>query len=132
MQYDEESPLNYKQQMAVDALTRGMTQQQAADHAEVSRRTVQRWLERPDFMAEMAAQADEIMGASMRRLNAACLLAVDTWIRIMQKDRASDAVKSNAANYVMTHMMKWTEMRTLQAQLDRIEERLNLDRETIP
>lgn len=59
---------NTRRQAALMALSRGLTVGSAAAQAQVSERSLYRWMREPDFAAELRQAQAEVMAAHERRL----------------------------------------------------------------
>ncbi len=73
-----------KQHKALAALVSGRTRQQAADIADVTERTLERWFSEPEFRAELEERSRYILEAAMRRTQAASNAALDALQRNLE------------------------------------------------
>jgi len=112
-------PLSAKQQRALDTLLVGGTDQQAAEAADVSRGTVQKWRTRtPEFMEALATARSELFKRSGARLHAASTLAVKA-LEDVVKERANATARISAARTILEFSLR---ARGVEEVEDRIEE----------
>jgi hypothetical protein len=121
-----------RQQLAIDVILVGGTDQQAADKAGVSRSTVTKWRNDPGSM--VAEELDQQREATRRRHNLRIVAAQPLAARALEesvKNLSSPAVRVSAARAILTHGMRANEGEEIEtSKLEFIFDRLKagLDR----
>ena len=113
--------LSPAQRRAVAAIMATRTTTAAAAQADVSLRTLQRWLTDPDFKAALAAAEADVLAVTTRAVLALTLSAVDTLKAAIDDLEAGHGVKVRAADLLLTHGGRWYELRTLETRLQALE-----------
>lgn len=124
---DSTKKLSTTQNKAVAALVTGATQQQAADAAGVSAKTVWRWLNDEAYFAdELKQHTSTAMHAARLQLAANMETAVSTMVEIMghKKPPAGSGVRLRAAKMVIDSALRVAEFSDITERLDAIEARL--------
>lgn len=116
--------LSSRQGLALEALLAGESQQAAAAAANVTGRTITRWLKEPAFAAELAQQNEDAVQNAARRLTGTLDMAIDVLREIMSDSTQPAAVRIRAAHYSAQHMLKLLELSDIQRRLSELEERL--------
>ena len=114
--------LSTAQRRAVAAIMATRTTTAAAAQAEVSLRTLQRWLTDPAFLAAVAAAEADVLAVTTRAILANTLAAVDTLKAAIDDPEAGHGVKVRAADLLLVHGPRLYELRTLEARLRTLEE----------
>jgi phage terminase small subunit len=113
--------LTAPQARAVAAIMTTRTVTAAAEKAEVSLRTLTRWLADPAFAAALQAAEGDMLATTARAVLAIALQAVDTLKATLDDQEAGHGVKLRAADLVLGLAIKLTELRTLEARLTELE-----------
>jgi phage terminase small subunit len=116
--------LTGKQRKAIAAILTWPTKEAAAKAAGISERQLFRWLDEPEFRAELKRAENELIQAAGTRLTAGLTLALDTLAELV-KGAQSESVKRAAANDWMNHQFKNQELRTLAERIDELERTVN-------
>lgn len=95
--------LNNKQMRAIAVLVAGGNNLEAAQHAGVHVRSVQRWRNLPEFDARLRAELQSITDSVTNKLINAAMLAVDEAVAIMTDPETSAAVRVQAAQMILNH-----------------------------
>lgn len=113
--------LSTAQRRAVAAIMATRTTTAAALQAEVSLRTLQRWLTDPAFQFALASAEADVLAVTTRAILALTLAAVDTLKAALDDTEASPGVRVRAADLVLAHAGRWYELRTLETRLQALE-----------
>lgn len=114
------------QTRAIAALLTERDTTAAAKAADVSYRTLCRWLEAPLFKAELRAASKAAVDASILRLSELTGQAVGVLREIMLDREASAGTRVQAANIALARFLDLRELQELEERLQRIEKELNL------
>jgi hypothetical protein len=101
------------------ALARGRTQTDAAQAGDVSERTVRRWLEDPEFRAEVTALRGELLDRTVGGLVDAAGDAVATLRRALDSDDV--VVQVRAARAILHALITVRESADLEARIAALE-----------
>lgn len=116
--------LNANQRRAIDALLQGHSKTEAAEAADVTLRTVDRWHNEPDFALALSQGGDQVIKDAATRLKASLDTAIDVFREVMSDKKATTATRLRAADLVATHALKLLEVADLVERLERLEQRL--------
>ena len=114
--------LSPAQRRAVVAVLASRTVTAAAEKAEVSLRTLTRWLADPAFQAALTEAEANVLAVTTRAVMAVMLAAVDTLKAAIDDPEAGHGVKVRAADLLLVHGPRLYELRTLEARLRTLEE----------
>jgi hypothetical protein len=103
------SKYDRKKEAAIAALLAARTEQEAALEAGVSRRTLSRWKNLPEFRAELHARKQELLNSVNTRYLSAGSAAVSTVLKMMVDPNAPPSVRLRAASQVQTAAEKSVE-----------------------
>jgi hypothetical protein len=98
-------PLTGKQQQALTALLSGRTKTQAAVEANVSYRTLHRWLQDRNFRAHLTLATDATLADATHRLTGVLDEAVTVLTQIMNNPQAKEADRVRAANLLISRSL---------------------------
>lgn len=124
----EKRKLTPAQQRAIGAMLAGANGDEAAAAAGVARRTIVRWNEQPEFIAELERHAGDAVAAATRRLALSLDCAIDTMHELMKDATQPASVRLRAANYIVTHAQRLIEQHEILQRLDELEQALHLAR----
>ena len=113
-----------KQQKALTALLSGMSQAEAAKAANVSLRTVQRWIASPAFSQALSDSIGSAVSVSVSRLAALADVAVDVMSEVMTSKEATISQRLRASNFLLTSLLKLGEYADVTARIEALEDRL--------
>ncbi len=119
---DKARDLTTKQRRAATALVTLGTVRAAAGEVNVTDRTVSRWLQLPAMQAAVRQAEEASLDESTRRLVSLTAGATSVIIRILQSDKATDAIKLKAAALVLHNVVKLRELRQVEERLTTLEE----------
>ncbi len=120
----QERKLSSKQERAIVALLSTRTVAEAAAEADVSARTLERWLSRnQDFISAYRATRTRVVEAAIGRLQDAVGEAVECLRRNMREAGSSTQVR--AASIVLDHATRAIELYDLAERLDELEGNAN-------
>lgn len=122
---DVYAKLNANQRKAIDALLTGASKDEAAAAADVTRRTVDRWHNEPDFSLALNQGGDQVIKDAAVRLKASLDLAIDVFRQMASGEEVKDAVRLRAADMLASHAIKVGEIADLVKRLEILEQRLN-------
>ena len=119
--------LSPKQRKAIAALLSERDVKSAAEAAGVALRTMFRWMDDPDFQAELKAAESAAISSAIRRLAHLSGTAVNTLQEIMESEKdlpPGARVKGAAANIVLSRLIPLKELADLESRLAAVEEAL--------
>lgn len=113
--------LSPKKRRAIAALLTARTVEEAAQAANISSRTVWRWIREPDFSQAMRQAENEAIGAAVRAL-VGDLVANFATMRAARDDTTEPAaVRLRAAQALDNSALRWIELRELTDRISRLE-----------
>jgi len=118
---DSLAGLTRGQRRAIPALLECPTIADAAGEAQLSERTVYRYLAEPAFQEALRAEQARVINASTAAVIGTRPRAVQTLLEALETDTASWAEKIRAAHYLMGHAQTAIELDALTARLERLE-----------
>ncbi|HEY3311211.1 MAG TPA: hypothetical protein VGK00_06175 [Anaerolineales bacterium] len=118
--------LKPQQRRAIAALLTERDIRAAAIKAEVSERALYRWLDLPDFKAELQTASRQAIDTAILRLSELTGQAVDTLRDVMTDKATSAGTRVQAANIALARLLDLRELQELEERLQRIEKELNL------
>jgi len=122
----EDKTLTHNQERAILALLRTRTVAEAAAEANVSTRTLERWLaDNRDFISAYRATRNRVVENAISRLQEATSEAVECLKRNMSS--ATPSVQVRAASIVLEHAVKAVELYDLSDRLDQLSSYLEED-----
>ncbi len=120
------SDLTTKQAAAITALLEGNNQAGAATAAGVTKRTVQRWLSEPKFVAALRAGSDGAIRAASARLAALAEHAVNAIAATLSQPTTPGAgVRLRAAESLLSHALRIREHTDILERLAQLEKMLD-------
>jgi len=128
-QVDTDKGIDVRRAIAVEKLALGYTNQAAAEAAEVSRSSIQRWLREPQFVDALNEEVRMRMGTSSRKLNVAFDAAINTWLAIMADPHSTRFEKLRASELAASNAAAFRESMEQREQLRRLEEALGIAQE---
>lgn len=111
--------LTAQQRRAVRALLTCKTMAEAAISAQVSERTLYRWLQDADFRAALFSAEGELIDGATRRLLRLQDAAIDVLDDLLKAE--GDGVKLRAAQTVLDHLLRLRELRDIETRLASLE-----------
>ena len=117
--------LTTKHHKALLSLLAGGDLQDAATASGVEKRTIYRWLERPIFYDELQRRKNKAIDAASVRLAGGMYHAIGVMITIMDDLEAPLGIRLRAANYYLSHALRYVELNDVIARIDELEQRLN-------
>ena len=118
--------LKPQQRRAIAALLTERDIRAAALKAEISERVLYRWLELPEFKAELHAASKQAIDTAILRLSELSGQAVDTLREVMTDKAASAGTRVQAANIALARLLDLRELQELEERLQKVEKELNL------
>ena len=118
--------LKPQQRRAIAALLTERDIRGAALKCEVSERVLYRWLELPEFKAELRAASKQSIDTAILRLSELSGQAVDTLREVMTDKEAAAGTRVQAANIALSRLLDLRELQELEDRLQKIERELNL------
>ena len=112
--------LSTKQARAIGALLASRTVTDAAQEAGISARQLHRWLNEPGFVAELQRHEAATIDHVARRLTQATQTALDEVLRVLENG-ASDSLRLRAALALLDIVLRWHELRSIDARLAALE-----------
>jgi len=117
-----------KQRRAIEALVTTGQVTDAADAAQVARRTVYRWLRQDAFRAALDEAEAEAVAELSRALLALGRDAVDTIGETMRDPEVSPTVRVRAADIVFGRMVRLRELTELENRVQALEDKIGGER----
>ncbi len=118
--------LKPQQRRAIAALLTERDIRAAALKCEVSERVLYRWLELPEFKAELRAASKQAIDTAILRLSELSGQAVDTLREVMTDTATPPGTRVQAANIALARLLDLRELQELEERLQKIEKELNL------
>lgn len=113
---------------ALQALIQGKTVEVASQESGVSERTVYRWLQSPDFKAELKRLELQVVESVGRRLVSMSNQALDSLVDVMDCPQArGQNIRRLAAVSVLELLLKWRDKVDWESRLQAVEERVFQD-----
>lgn len=119
---NQKPKLSRRQLKAIPFLVSCSTYTQGCERAEINKTTLYKWLNKPEFKAELDRQRSEIVEAAFGMIAQNIEKAVTTLIGLL--DTSDDRVKRLTANNIIGHFLKHRELQDLEERIERIEEQL--------
>jgi hypothetical protein len=116
--------LTGKQRKIIAAILAHPTHQAAATAAGISERQFYRYLEDPEFRAELKRAENELIQAAGTRLTAGLTMALDALASLIGSAQ-SESVKRAAAEGWLNQSFRIQELRTLAERIDELERTVN-------
>lgn len=116
------SVLSADRRRAVDVLMATGDQQAAAAAAQVTDRTIRRWLGEPLFVAALQEAQTALLDAATADLVRASGAAVALLRRTVDNVDAPLALRIRAAGMLLDSVLRWRELRDLEVRLSALEE----------
>ena len=118
--------VTHKQNKAILTLLDGGTQAEAALVAGVTPKTVHRWIHQDAaFFDALKAAKSKVIDQASTRLAGGMNSAIDTMLRIMADETATQGTQLRAANFLLTHALRVIELADVLERIDALEMRLN-------
>lgn len=112
-----------RQQNALKALLTTASVRGAAEACQVSERQLYRFLQDTRFRAELVRLEGQVLDSTVRRLVMLSGEAVEVMADVMScPDQYGAGVRLRAAGLVLDHVLKLTELRTLQERVQNLEQ----------
>jgi len=124
-QNDTLSKFSQKQKAALLALLNGSSQAEAAEAAEVSLRTVKRWLASPAFGQALNDSVGSAVALAVARLAALSDAAINVLNETLQSKEATISQRLRASNFALLHLLRLSEMSQVITRIEQLESRLN-------
>jgi len=115
------SKLGYKQEHAIAALLTKRNVEEAARAADISVKTLLRWLKTSEFVGAYRAARREAFSQCIVRLQHGATAATSTLLKIMLNDNAPPACRVRAADTVLSHASKAIEIEDVEARVAELE-----------
>jgi hypothetical protein len=115
--------LTPRQRRGIAAILSCPTAKAAAEKARVNPKTFTRWLEQPEFVAELKAAQVDIIDRAAGRLVHGLDIALNTLLYLMVKGQ-SESVRKSAASEWLSACLKLRELIDIERRLSDLEERL--------
>ena len=119
----EMSALTFRQKTALPAIALSPTLTQAARDSGVSESTLRRWLHNPAFRRQLDNYHQE--SARLARQQAQALLPRCISVLADAMDSSDIALRLRAARYAMSFALQLSEVQTLKASLEKLEEAIH-------
>jgi len=121
-----EKKLTGAQRAALDALASGASRDQAADAADRTRRTLDRWIDGdPAFQRALNEASEAAIADAARRLNGLLRHAVNAIAYVLQHpDEPGGHARLRAAQMTIDAAVKLRELTTIHERLARLEDRI--------
>lgn len=121
-QNDTENGLSPKQARAIEALMEHRTAQEAARAAQISTKTLYRWLSETPFKRAILEAENDLITNTTRRLLALSNGAVDALESLLiDPAQAGAANRRMAAASILDYLLKLRELRNMEARLAELE-----------
>jgi hypothetical protein len=119
--------LKARQRKAIPVLLGSNTLEAAAKKTGISRKTMYAWMEQKEFKQAVSEARNRLFDESMKVLTNSCMKAVLTLEALLNAQ--SEAVRRNAANDILGHVLKYRELTEFEERLETVE-KIVLERKT--
>ncbi|QDT54661.1 hypothetical protein Pan44_26960 [Caulifigura coniformis] len=119
MQQETEAPEQTAEDVAVLAIARGLSQNEAAGQAGVHRTTVNRWMREGGFRERVAAARRDILSQATGKLGDRILSAIDTLANLLESE--SEATKLGAAKAMLAALLPLNLQQNLEDRIANLE-----------
>lgn len=102
------------------------SQAAACTAAKVPVRTLQNWMDDPEFVAALRAAEAEAIGEASRRLVGVAPMAVAVILQIMADGQIAPTVRLRAAGQVLDTLLRLREMQSFEQRLAALEQQIAL------
>lgn len=116
--------LTSKQHKALRVLLAGGSGEDAASAANVTSRTINRWLDKPAFHDELQRRKSAAIDAASVRLAGGMDKAIGVMLRIMDDKTAAPSIRLRAAHYYLSHALRYLELTDLLQRIEALEAKL--------
>jgi len=104
---------------AVEALGSGLSVTDASEKADVSRKTVYRWLENDEFKGQVLERQRETLERVSKRISAIALQGLETLSELMQSE--NETIRLRASSSVLSRFTEILELLRLEKRLEVLE-----------
>jgi hypothetical protein len=118
----EGSELGAKQDAAIIALLNEPTIQRAAQQAQISERTLYRWMEEPVFSRTYRAARRQAFSHAVTLTQRYASAAVQTLVKVMTDAKANASAKVNAASALLRFGRDALELDDIAARVEQLEQ----------
>lgn len=118
MSENVQNNITIRQQKAIQALLTCRTRGEAAEQAGISHKTLQRYLEDPNFIAEYKRAAAQTLDAATRSLQRGVLDATERLHKIVIDDKASASAQIAASRALCEFALRFTEFNDILKELE--------------
>ena len=112
---------NARREIVLALLINGFTKKAAAESAGINEKTVRRWLQDPEFSAELKKRQDEISESILLSLKNKAGAALATLENLMQNEKISPHARVTAARTILESALKSIETHDIYARLEEVE-----------
>ncbi len=119
---DEKPKLSRRQLKAIPFLVSSPTYTQGCEQAKINKTTLYKWLKNTEFKAELDRQRSEIVETAFGMIAQNIEKAVSTLVGLL--DSGDDRVKRLTANDIISHFLKYKELKDLEERIRQIERQL--------
>jgi len=113
--------LSSKQRIAIASLLTGATQDQAGKAAGVKGRQIRRWLNRPEFAAELHQAESEAVSRAARLVADGAYNAVDLLLSVINDPTATVTERTRAADRFLSHLATVRVLGSIESRLSAAE-----------
>jgi hypothetical protein len=124
---DEKEKLTSQQEKAIVNLLSCKSTDEAAAASGISRTTLWRWRQQPEFKARLKAEKQQVVEAASLTLQAASSEAADVLVAITRDLKSPGMNRFRAAKLILEFTMKLREQEELIQRLDSLEEQFDED-----
>ena len=127
--YGHGSQFGRKKQKAIDAMRTSRTNEEAAQKAGISVRTLQRWLKYPEFReAYLMARLDQHRQL-IARTQQVSPAAINTLTQVMRDENAPASARVRAAGLLLDHSARGLDLDIVEGRLEALEKSNRIDRQ---
>jgi molecular chaperone DnaK (HSP70) len=116
------SELSARQRRTIPFIITSPTIVEGLEKAKLSRKQFYKWLEQPEFKAELDRQREEAAKMAFDTLTQSLTKAVENLVKLL--DHADDRLKRLACKDVIEYILKHREIEDLVNRIEAIEQRL--------
>jgi len=108
-----------KKGRAIEALGHGLSITEASEKADVSRKTIYRWLDDDDFQGQVLERQNAVLERVSKRLSSLALQGLDTLSELMNSD--DEGIRLRASSSVLSRFTEILELLRLEKRLEVLE-----------
>jgi len=120
MTKSDENRLTGRQTKALPHFAASLSIEGACKAANISKETFYNWIKEPLFKAELERLRNEIVDDAVNQLKISTTKAAETLVSLLDREDRP-AIQRAAANDILSHVMKFMELKEIEVRLQTLE-----------